>query len=106
VIVLVAIALIGGTFLVATGRGGELARGTSEELAGPDFESWTDVARYRPPPALLGYQPAATDHALHVVSRLIAERDAEIAWLRERLREVQPESGRGSLTGPGEADDT
>ena len=102
-IVLVAIALIGGTVLVATGRGGELARGTSEEPAGLDFESWADVARYRPPPALLGYQPGATDHALHLISRLIAERDAEIAWLRERLRELQPESG--PPTGPGGDDE-
>jgi hypothetical protein len=96
-IVLVAIVLIGGTVLVATGRGGELARGTSEDPAWPDFESWSDVARYRPPPALLGYQPRATHHALHLISRLIAERDAEIAWLRERLRELQPETSR--LTG-------
>jgi hypothetical protein len=107
-IVLVAIALLGGIVVVATGRGGELARATSDEPAAPDFESWADVANYRPPAALLGYQAGATDRALQLISRLIAERDAEIAWLRDRLREAQPEGERehGTLIGPGGADDS
>ena len=107
-IVLVAIALLGGIVVVATGRGGELARATSDEPAAQDFESWADVANYRPPAALLGYQAGATDRALQLISRLIAERDAEIAWLRDRLREAQPEGGRehGTLIGPGGADES
>jgi hypothetical protein len=91
-IVIVAVVLLGGIVVVAMGRGGELAREPSEDPAAADFESWADVASYRPPAALLGYHAGATERALHLSSRLIADRDAEIAWLRSRLYEVQPES--------------
>jgi hypothetical protein len=106
-IVLVAIVLLGGVVVVATGRGGEMARETRDDPSAQDFESWADVAQYRPPGALLGYNAAATDRALLLISRLIAERDAEIAWLRERLRAAQPggEREHGTLIGPGGADE-
>ena len=89
-IVLVAVAIIGGIVAVALGHGGELAREAADEPV-TDFESWPDVAGYRPPGALLGYDARATQHALYRISRVIAERDAEIAWLRSRLHELQPE---------------
>jgi hypothetical protein len=106
-IVLVGIALLGGIVVVAMGRGGELSRDTGEQLAAADFESWADVAHYRPPAALLGYHAGATDRALQLISRGMAEREAEIAWLRQRLRELQPEGERdqGSLIRPAGSDE-
>ncbi len=56
------------------------------------------MADYRPPGALLGYHAGATERALALIARTIAERDAEIDWLRRRLAEVQPER-------PGTAED-
>lgn len=102
IIVIVAVVLLCGIVVVAMGRGGELAR-EGTDLPGPDeFASWVDVANYRPPAALFGYHAAATERALQLISRVIAERDAEIAWLRDRLSELQPEGQRehGTLIGP------
>jgi hypothetical protein len=93
VIVLAAIVILGGVVVVAMGRGGELARERPAEPAGTDFRTWSDVAGYRPPPALLGYHPAATEYALTEVARAIAERDAEIDLLRRRLAAAQLASG-------------
>jgi hypothetical protein len=100
-IVLVAVAIVGGIVVVAMGRGGELARDSGDEPEITSFESWADVASYRPPAALLGYHARTTEHALQLIGRAIADRDAEIAWLRSRLRELQPEGERpdGPLTG-------
>jgi hypothetical protein len=94
VIILVALVILGGVVVVAMGRGGELSREWPELPARSDFRTWSDVASYRPPPALLGYHAGATEHALSLIARTIAERDAEIDWLRQRLAEViRPESG-------------
>jgi len=94
VIVLAAGVILGGVVVVAMGRGGELSRERPELPGRSDFRTWSDVARYRPPPALLGYHAGATEHALSLIARTIAERDAEIDWLRTRLAEViRPEPG-------------
>ena len=95
VIVLAAVVILGGVVVVAMGRGGELSRDRPELPARSDFRTWSDVANYRPPPALLGYHAGVTEHALSLIARTIAERDAEIDWLRNRLAEVirpEPES--------------
>ncbi len=107
VILLVAAVILGGIVVVAMGHGGELARDKVEFPATADLRSWSDVARYRPPPALLGYHAASTEQALMIIARSIAERDAEISWLRSRLAELQPESaGRdGDVTDAAGADD-
>jgi hypothetical protein len=89
VIVLAAVAILAGVVVVAMGRGGELARDRSEEPALTNFPTWSDVASYRPPAALLGYHAGATEHALAQVARAIAERDAEIDLLRRRLAAAQ-----------------
>ena len=111
VIVIVAVVILGGVVVVAMGRGGELSRERSELPARSDFRTWSDVATYRPPPALLGYHAGATEHALSLIARAIAERDAEIDWLRNRLAEViQPETepadqGSGELANASGDDD-
>ena len=95
VIFLVAAVILGGIVVVAMGRGGELARDKVDMPTAVDLRTWSDVARYRPPPALLGYHAATTEQALMMIARSIAERDAEIAWLRGKLAEFQPESAPG-----------
>jgi hypothetical protein len=89
-IALAAVAILGGVIVVATGRGGELSRERPELLDRAEFRSWSDVADYRPPGALLGYHAAATERAFMLIARTLAERDAEIDWLRRRLAELQP----------------
>lgn len=89
VIILAAAVILGGVVVVAMGRGGELARNRIDLSSRTDFQTWSDVAGYRPPAALLGYHAGATEHALSLIARTLAERDAEIDWLRRRLSEAQ-----------------
>jgi hypothetical protein len=91
-IVIAAVVILGGIIAVAMGKGGELARELPEPPARTDFQSSSDVADYRPPAALIGYNALATEQALALIARSIAERDEEIEWLRGRLAELQPES--------------
>jgi hypothetical protein len=100
-IVLAAVVILVGVIVVAMGKGGELSRERPELPARTNFRSWSDVASYRPPGALLGYHAAATERALMLIARTIAERDAEIEWLRQRLAEVQPGTAQ---PGPAGAD--
>jgi hypothetical protein len=85
VIVIAALVILAGVVVVAMGRGGELARDRPPEPAVSDFRTWYDVAAYRPPAALLGYDAAATEHALAEIARAMAQREAEINVLRSRL---------------------
>src|SRR5271165_498656 len=91
-IVLAAAVIVGGIIVVAMGKGGEMSRDRPELPDRTDFRSWSDVADYRPPGALIGYNALATERALALIARTIAERDAEIDWLRRRLAELQPET--------------
>jgi hypothetical protein len=91
-IVIAAAVILGGMIVVAMGKGGELSVERPELPSRTDFQSSSDVADYRPPGALLGYSPLVTERALAQIARTIAERDAEIDWLRRRLAELQPES--------------
>ena len=91
-IVIAAAVILGGIIVVAMGKGGELAVTRPEPPSQADFGSSSAVADYRPPAALIGYSAVATEQALALIARTIAERDAEIDWLRRRLAELQPES--------------
>jgi hypothetical protein len=99
-IVIAAAVIVAGIIVVAMGKGGELSRERAELPSRADFRSWSDVADYRPPAALMGYHAAATERALALIARTIAERDAEIDWLRRRLAELQPESLATAQAGP------
>lgn len=99
-IILAAVVILCGVVVVAMGRGGELARERPDVPAPSDFRTWSDVARYRPPAALLGYHARTTEHALSLIARTVAERDAEIEWLRKRLAEARPEFGPYSPDAP------
>lgn len=91
--ILVAVAILVGVFVVATGRGGELAyeRADSAPLdLGP--VSATDVVLLRPPTALWGYNMQVTDEALEGIARAMRERDVRIAYLQQQLTDLTPET--------------
>jgi hypothetical protein len=84
--ILVAVAILVGVFMVATGRGGELAYEHADHAPldlGP--VSATDVALLRPPTALWGYNMQVTDEALEKIAQSIRDRDVTIAFLQQRL---------------------
>jgi hypothetical protein len=92
-IILVAVVILGGIAVVAMGFGGELALSSHDELSYPYFQTAKDVAAYRPPAALLGYDARATEHALRLAGEAIADRDAEIAALVARLDDLAADAG-------------
>ena len=99
-------AILGGVIVVAMGNGGEMARYRAPRPASSDFRNWKDVAGYRPPAALLGYHAGTTEHALLMIGRVMAERDAEISWLRAKLTELQPERPSQTWQGGAQGPDT
>jgi hypothetical protein len=88
-IILVAVVILGGIAVVAMGFGGELARSPRNEPSYPYFQTAEDVAAYRPPAALLGYDARTTEHAFRLAGEAIADRDAEIAALTARLSDLR-----------------
>ena len=90
--ILVAVAILVGVFVAATGRGGELAYEQADHAPldlGP--VSATDVAMLRPPTALWGYNMQVTDEALERIARALRERDLTIAYLQHRLTGPAPD---------------
>src|SRR5579859_2340418 len=102
--ILVAVAILVGVFLVATGRGGELAYEHADHAPldlGP--VAATDVAMLRPPTALWGYNMQVTDEALETIARAMRDRDATISCLRQQLADRgsdQALPADGALTPP------
>ena len=110
--ILVAVAILVGVFLVATGRGGELAYEHADHAPldlGP--VSATDVALLRPPTALWGYNMQVTDEALEKIAQAIRDRDVTISFLQQRLADqitravdsgapTSPEPASPDLTSP------
>jgi hypothetical protein len=102
VVLLAVIAILIGVFVVATGRGGELAYEHADHAPldmGP--VSPTDVALLRPPTALWGYNMQVTDEALERIARALRDRDIEIAYLQRQLADLgHPDPGRPDLGHP------
>jgi hypothetical protein len=91
VLIVAAVAILGGVIVVAMGRGGELApSGADVRPLDTDIVTAADVALLRPPAAIWGYDMRATDEALNRVARTVTERDVEIADLRRQLADMQP----------------
>jgi hypothetical protein len=86
VLLLAAVAILGGVVVVAMGEGGELAP-TRRDLPPLSARLATaeDVARLRLPVSLLGYQEQSTADALRLLAIRLQERDAEIARLRAEV---------------------
>ena len=85
-LLLAAGAILGGVIVVAMGRGGEMVmfrRDLPVALRHPRTPG--EVATQRLPLGPIGYQVQATDEALFVAANLLAERDHEIAALRDEI---------------------
>jgi hypothetical protein len=96
VLLLAAIAVLGGVVVVAMGRGGEMAL-FRRDLPDGRFRLRTpaDVAALQLPLGLLGYSEQATGDALRAIALLLAERDAEIARLRDEMRRLGQQQAEG-----------
>ncbi|HLJ99388.1 MAG TPA: hypothetical protein VKU39_05710 [Streptosporangiaceae bacterium] len=83
------LAIIVGTFVVAIGRGGELAvEQVDHAPVDLGLISPTDVALLRPPTTLWGYNMQVTDTALDQIARALRDRDIEIAYLQRQLADL------------------
>src|SRR6266487_445597 len=99
VLLAAAAAIVAGVVAVVMGWGGEIA------LFGRDLppirfrlRDPSDIAMLRLPVSLFGFQAHATGEALRGIAALLAERDAELAMLRNeiielRMRTAAPGSG-------------
>jgi hypothetical protein len=96
ILLLAALAVLGGVVLAALGRAGEMAAfpgdGTPLE---PDLAEMdaAGIALLRPPMALWGYQVQATEETFGMIARSVAARDAEIAVLRQEVASLRNASG-------------
>jgi hypothetical protein len=95
VLLLAAVAILGGVVLAALGRADAMAS-CPGDFPPLDLDGMTaaDVAVLRPPTALWGYNVPATDEALQLIAQSVTARDVEIARLRRQLAEL-----RGGYTG-------
>ena len=88
----VAVVILAGVVVVASGRGGEIA---------PEYPDYppidlgpvtaADVALLRPPSAAWGYNMRVTDEALETIARAVTERDIKIAALQQQLDDLRGE---------------
>jgi hypothetical protein len=101
VLLVAALAILGGVVVVAMGRGGEMAS-FRRDLPLPllRFRSPAEVAAVRLPLAPFGYQVQAAGDALAAAATLVAERDAEIALLRRELLGSLASAGSGAAEEP------
>jgi hypothetical protein len=90
ILVLAAVAILGGVVLAALGQAGEMTV-FSGDYAPLDLGevSATDVALLRPPRAVWGYNVQATEDSLHAIAQSVSARDVEIATLRRELAELR-----------------
>ena len=88
--VVLIVAILAGVVIVATGRGGEMAR-FPNDYAPPELGALaaTDVALFRPPSALWGYHMQATEEALGGIALVLSERDVRIASLERQLADLR-----------------
>lgn len=87
-------AVLIGVIVVALGRGGELAYFQADYFPLKlEQVSATDVALFRPPMALWGYNAQATDEALNRIATALTERDIEISALQQQVADLEASSG-------------
>jgi hypothetical protein len=108
VFLIASVAVLGGVFFAATGRGGEMAP-EHPDHAPLDLGqvSAPDIALLRPPAALWGYNMQVTDEALDHIARAMRDRDVTISHLQQQLasRDAQDPSASPptEVTQPAEA---
>ena len=90
-LLLAALAILAQVIVVAVGRGGELAMFRPDAPAHPEvFATAADVASFPGRrPRSSGTAPRPPMSALQRITRVVAERDAEVAWLRDQIAELQ-----------------
>jgi hypothetical protein len=89
--ILVAVSILVGVFVAATGRGGELACEPADHAPlDMGLVSASDVVMLRPPTALWGYNMQVTDEALARIAQAVRDRDVTIAYLQQRLADSDP----------------
>ena len=97
-----AVAVLAGVIAVALGRGGELAFFPADYAPLKlDEIAATDVVLFRPPLALWGYNPQATDEALNRIADALTERDIQITALRQQVADLEATSPPGRPRGYG-----
>ena len=103
VFLIATVAVLGGVFFAATGRGGEMAP-EHPDHAPLDLGqvSAPDIALLRPPAALWGYNMQVTDEALDHIARAMRDRDVTIANLQQQLtsRDAQDPSASPAPMAP------
>jgi uncharacterized small protein (DUF1192 family) len=108
VLLAAAVAILACVVAVAMGWGGEMAASRRDLPArGMRARTAAEVAMLRLPAGAFGYQREATDLALHAIAGLVAERDAEIADLRQELwrlraQRAAAEAAQSPAAGPAE----
>jgi hypothetical protein len=96
VLLAAAVAILACVVAVAMGWGGEMTESRRDLPArGLRARTAAEVAMLRLPASAFGYQREATDEALHAIAGLIAERDAEIAGLRQELWRLRGQLAAG-----------
>ena len=89
VLLAAAVAILAGVVAVAMGGGGELAISRRDlPVTPPRIRTASDVARLRLPLGLFGYQADSADEVLQLLAGQLAERDAEIARLRQEVQRL------------------
>ena len=102
VLLAAAVAILAGVVAVAMGGGGELAISRRDlPVIPPRIRTASDLARLRLPLGLFGYQTDSADEVLQVLASHLAERDAEIARLRQEVQWLGAQrNGSASATMP------
>src|SRR5579884_53578 len=92
-------AVLIGVIVVALGRGGELAYFQADYFPLKlEQVSATDVALFRPPMALWGYNAQATDEALNRIATALTQRDIEISALQQQVADLKASAGPRTRT--------
>lgn len=94
-LLLAGVVILAGVVAVAMGRGGEMTEFATDAVP-PALDGVVTaggVAMLRPPSSLWGYNVPATDEALNRIAQALAERDVEIAVLRQQLAELRAAAG-------------
>ena len=97
-LLIAALAILGGVVLAALGRAGEMAAfaGDAPPLDLGEVTA-TDIVLLRPPMSLWGYNAQATEEALRVIARSVTERDVQIVALRRDVAELRAGGERPAI---------
>jgi hypothetical protein len=97
VLLAAAVGILAGVVAVAMGSGGELGISRRDlPVIPPRIRTASDVARLRLPLGLFGYQAESADQVLDLLAGRLAEQDAEITRLREKVQGLGAQRASGA----------